>query len=44
MSAMNAVSENGDTPRVLGTMPGTENVAVNKTDSADEFTKPTGWE
>lgn len=39
MSVMTVI-KNGDTSRVLGT----ENVAVNKTDSAEELTKLTGWE
>lgn len=44
MSAMNRVIRNNSTPRVLGFTPGTGNIGVNKTDSADELRKLTGSE
>ena len=44
MSAMNTVIRNNSTPKVLGLTPGTGNIGVNKTDSADEVRKLTGWE
>lgn len=39
MSAMSTVIRNNSTPRVLGFIPGTGNIGVDKTDSVDELRK-----